>query len=786
MSRRPVYSRRRPSAIHPIHPQNVGDSRKHVSSTQVQTSKEIVHHDWPRVRDEQFGSIDLRSVYQRSSAAQALLDPSLRFVVASERFVQLMCDGAVDLADLDLSHAVPALYRAVQSALASAGDDRGSTREIDIMLPTPNDPPRDRHFSMKLTSVLGNEGRFAGWEIVLVERATGSYHLRDRAIELRREQAARREAEISVEIVERILGISDIALSHLDLNDLLRELLERIRDVLQTDDAGILLLEPGDLSLTLRVWLSPGSLETHPITVEIGTGFAGRIAERKQPLILDDTSDFPFAHPELLERGVRSLMGVPLMINRRVLGVVHVGKKKKYQFNSSDLHLLELAAARIALAVDRANLFQAERDARNAAERARSRHEFLAEASEILASSLDYQETLHLVTQFVVPAFADLCTINVVGQDEMVRQIAAATASPELEAVIEYQRAYYPLPLEQCGSVRAVVDSKASLIVRDTSPDMLHGIAQDEEHFAILERARFVSCMRVPLKSGGRIIGVISYWLANSARRFDDDDLKLAEDLAHRVALAADNAWHFEEARRAVGARDEFISVASHELKTPLTTIKGYVQLLGRYINANPANVERINRAIGQLRGQVERFEELVDELLDVSRIQSGRIRLSYEECDLSQIVAQVVDRFEQSLEESSHHRIIVDAATPVFGHWDSSRLDQVVTNLISNALKYSPDGGVISLSVHARSTGAEIVATDQGIGIAPDERDLVFQPFTRGRGASDVAPGAGLGLYISNDIVRRHGGTLTFESEPGAGSVFRIFLPVHKASGAA
>jgi signal transduction histidine kinase len=789
LSRCPVYSKRNPSAIHliyPINPSSDGDVPEHAPSPPARHTRNNGLHDPHNGRAGMSDTIDLRSVYERSPVAQALLDSSLRFVVVSDLFAQLVGEDAAELADLELSHALPDLYRAVRPALSSAGDTHEATREIDVMLPPPNDPTRDRLFSMKLTPVSGSGGRRAGWEIVLVELDGNKLVQRNRGTALRREQAARREAEISAEIVERILGISDIALAHLDLNDLLSELLGRIRDVLKTDEAGILLLDPDENSLTLRVWLTPGRVESLPIKVEIGMGFAGRIAERKEPLILDDASNFPFAHPEMLERGVRSLMGVPLMIDQRVLGVVHVGKKNAYHFNAGDLHLLELAAARIALAVDRANLFQAERDARDAAERTRSRHEFLSEASEILASSLDYQETLRLVIQFVVPKFADLCTINVVGQDGMVRQVSAEATSPELEAVIEYQRRYYPLPLEQCGSVRAVVQSKASLLVRDTGPEILRQMAQNAEHLAILQRAQFTSCMRVPLKSGGRIIGVISFWLSNSTRRFDEDDLKLAEDLAHRVALAADNAWHFEEARRAVGARDEFISIASHELKTPLTTVKGYVQLLGRHINANPTNIERINRTIGQLRGQVERFEELVDELLDVSRIQSGRIRLSYVECDLSQIVVQVVDRFQQSLEEGSRYRIVVDAATPVRGRWDASRLDQVFTNLVSNALKYSPDGGVISMSVHARSTGVEIVATDQGIGIAPDERDLVFQPFTRGSGASEVAPGAGLGLYISNEIVRRHGGTLTFESEPGAGSVFKIFLPGHNASGVA
>jgi signal transduction histidine kinase len=702
----------------------------------------------------------------------------------SDRFAQLIDKHPSEFAGAELKRVMPGLYSVVQPVVAPLGDGYLSSIELDVTVPPPDDPMRDRLFSLTLTPIVGADERRSGWGMVLSELDGVARGRRVRATTLRREQAARREAEVTAEIVERILGISDIALAHLDLNDLLRELLQRIRDVLRVDEAGILLLDPDGHSLSLRVWLTSSQLRMNPVKVEIGEGIAGRIAASMEPLIVDDISTLRFAHPGTISGGAGALMGVPLMIGQRVLGVVHVGKTEKYHFSRSELHLLELAAARLALAVDRANLYQAERDARDAAERARNHHEFLAEASEILGSSLDYQETLQRVSHYVVPQYANLCTINVVGQDFIVRQVSSAATSPELEAVIEYQSRYYPLPLEQCGSVNAIVRSKASLLVHEVNLDLLRLIAQNEEHLEVLKRGQLVSCMRVPLKSGGRIIGVISFWLSNTTRRFDEDDLKLAEDLAHRVALAIDNAWHFEEARRAVGARDEFISIASHELKTPMTTVKGYVQLLGRHINAFPANAERIHRTIGQLQGQVNRFEELVDELLDVSRIQSGRIRLTYAECDLSQIVVQVVERFQQSQDEDSLHRIVVDAAAPVRGEWDASRLDQVVTNLLSNAVKYSPSGGVISMTVRERNGAAEIVATDEGIGIQPDERELVFQPFTRGHGAAEVAPGAGLGLYISNEIVLRHGGTLTVESEPGAGSVFRIILPNTAATG--
>jgi signal transduction histidine kinase/putative methionine-R-sulfoxide reductase with GAF domain len=734
---------------------------------------------------EVYGSdIDLRPVFERSPIAQAILDGALHFVLISGRFGQLVERDATSLVGTDLEHVLPSLHQVVAPALKAARSR--PTDEIDIDLT--NEPAGDslvsRLGSVALIPVSGASGQLAGWQLVLAERDEETASRIDPPTDTRATTMALRDAKESAEIVDRLLGISDVALAYLDLNDLLRELLRRVRDELGVDEAGILLSDPDGSTLTLRVWLTQTSLESRMIRMSIGEGFAGRIAATKQPLVLDDVTTFPFKRREMLQGGVRSLMGVPLMIGQRVLGVVHVGKTSPYHFNTGDLRLLELAAARIAMAVDRANLYQAERNARDAAEQARSHHEFLTEASEILASSLDYHATLRRVLQFVVPAFADICSIFLSGPDGKVRQIAASAGSADLQAVLEYQNRQYPVPVDECTVLQTAIDSEQSLLMRDIASGFLRQMAENGEHLALLRRARLVSSMRVPLKSGGRIIGVITFWLANSARRYDDADLRLAEDLAHRVALAADNARLYEEARQAIGARDEFISIASHELKTPLTTVKGYVQLLSRHINAFPTNAERIHRTINQLLGQVNRFEVLVDELVDVSRIQSGRIRLRREACDVSQIVIQVVERFQEELEEGTAHRFVVDAPLPIRGRWDAARLDQVITNIIANALNYSPHGGMIRVSAHSQGDGVEVVVRDEGVGIPADERALIFQPFMRGSRAAEMTPGAGLGLFVSNEIVMRHGGTLSVESEPSAGSVFKVLLPHYPPAG--
>ncbi len=716
----------------------------------------------------------IASVYQQSPVAQAILDADLRLAEVNDEFARLASLDNQWLIGNGLSSALPDVYQALRAIDLKSFESHA----VDVELHAPPDISETQPVRLIVRRFIDASSGQPFYGLTMLPRPDTSGMREQRVMDLRRERAARREAEISAEIVERILGITDVALAHIDLNDLLNELLGRIRDVLKTDEASILVIEPGDDSLSLRVSLGPDRLVRKPVRVRVGVGFAGRIAATKRPIVLEDITVFPFANTAMIDRGVRSLMGVPMMVDDRVLGVVHVGMMTPRQFDRAELHLLELAAARIALAVDRANLYQAERDARGVAERAQRRNEFLATASEILASSLNYRETLGRLARFVVPEVADLCTVTVIGQDEVVRMIASSGSSSELEAMVALQRRYFPRPLQDCPSVKSVAESGLSQLIDPFSPRFIEQESGGPEHFELLQHANLVSGMRVPLKSGGRAIGMISFWLSNTERRFKSEDLTLAEDLAHRAALATDNAWNYEEARKAIGARDEFISIASHELKTPLTTVKGYVQLLRRHINDVSADRERVNRTFSQLQDQVIRFEELVDELLDVSRIQGGRIPLNYEHCNLSYLVSQVVERVGQAFEQETPHKLVFFAPAPVWGHWDASRLDQVVTNLMSNAVKYSPVGSEIRVEVRGRDAEAEIVVTDDGIGISADDVNRVMQPFTRGVGASEIAPGAGLGLYIAHEIVRRHGGTLSIRSEPGHGSTFTVRLP--------
>jgi signal transduction histidine kinase len=232
------------------------------------------------------------------------------------------------------------------------------------------------------------------------------------------------------------------------------------------------------------------------------------------------------------------------------------------------------------------------------------------------------------------------------------------------------------------------------------------------------------------------------------------------------------------ERHRAVHARDQFISIASHELKTPLTSLRLRMTLLLRQLSrAALPQTERDHLTQGLARAdlQVDRLTRLVGELLDVSRLHSGRLGLTIENVTLPDIVRDVVKRLAEELAGAGCPvEIAMEAA--VAGRWDRARLEQVLTNLLTNAIKYAP-GRPIKIVASVREEWTTLAVTDQGPGIARDLQHRIFEPFERGASPGDVE-GLGLGLFIVNQIVREHGGTISVDSAPGNGATFRILLP--------
>lgn len=294
----------------------------------------------------------------------------------------------------------------------------------------------------------------------------------------------------------------------------------------------------------------------------------------------------------------------------------------------------------------------------------------------------------------------------------------------------------------------------------------------------------FHAAFAFPIKSGGEVLGVAEF-LNHRIQPPDSDLLQMVGTLGNQIGQFIERKRMEEErarlleAEQAARVREEFLALASHELKTPLTTVKVYGQLLARHLHQPSPDYQRLDRFAHQIQEQIGRLETLVTDLLDASRIQRGRLELHLEDVDLAQLTEQVMSRFELAPERTERHTVVLDTLEPVQGVWDRARLDQVLTNLISNALKYSPHGGEVRVTVRQNHDHAELIVSDQGIGIAASERPSLFQPFIRGKSAHLSASGTGLGLYITSQIVQQHGGTIDLESEPAEGSTFTIRLPL-------
>jgi len=382
---------------------------------------------------------------------------------------------------------------------------------------------------------------------------------------------------------------------------------------------------------------------------------------------------------------------------------------------------------------------------------------FLAEASSVLGASLDLREILSRVCATAVPAAADLCAVHLRSDEGLVREISSV---PRLAEALNPPGAD---PLEAL-SVAEVLSSGALVCGKAPGPG---------DHLGL---GRWIS---VPLVSRGEIIGVLTLGQLPGPDPgiFSGD---LAEELARRVALAADNTHLYQDAREAVRLRDEFLSVASHELRTPLTPLNlklGMIRRLAEHSGDGTLPAVQVAADIGIVARHVQRLTNLVDHLLDVTRIRAGRLQLMLESVDVVEVARDCVTRM-ATLAAEAGSTVELDAPERCAGIWDRMRLEQIVTNLVTNALKYG-SGKPVRIRLEEQGPGhVALTVSDGGIGMDPGVLGRIFGRFERGSSGRHI-PGLGLGLYITQQIVTALEGTISVESAPGKGSTFTVVLPL-------
>jgi len=470
----------------------------------------------------------------------------------------------------------------------------------------------------------------------------------------------------------------------------------------------------------------------------------------------------------------RSCMVVPLIARKRTLGTITlVAADSPRVFGPEDLGLAQELASRAALAIDNARLFAEVEEARNKAEESARRLRILAEQSTAMAGVLDHDTALCQLASFLVRHMADYCITYSLEPGGTVRRVGLAHRERSRISLMEALGDAGPPTLDDRWGPGAVMRSGEPLLVRELHGGMIGEVLDQLDQRRILTALHPVSCMMVPIRARGRIIGAIGAALSEGNEgRYSTDDLALLEELAGRAGLVADNARLYQAAQAAVRARDEMVAVVSHDIRSPLQTIMTVCSVLDLDVPEARKVQSRamIRRAVGQM-------ERLTTDLLDISRIEAGGIQLRCAEVDTAALLVEVGAAF-QATADTSLIRLEVTVEPGLPRVWaDRDRLMQVLSNLLGNAFKFTPQGGRVGLRAARCAMGVRLSVSDTGCGIPPDHVPRLFDRFwqaDRKRG-----PGAGLGLAIVKGLVEGHGGVVEVTSAVGAGSTFSVNLPV-------
>jgi signal transduction histidine kinase len=411
-----------------------------------------------------------------------------------------------------------------------------------------------------------------------------------------------------------------------------------------------------------------------------------------------------------------------------------------------------------------------EQAARAAAEAVRERMAILAAASTAVSHSLEDRHALTSLAASLVPRFADWCAVSAGGtEQERAAWFVAHRDPPAAAAVSARLVAMSGLTDEPRGPAAVAANGQAEL-----AEDVSGGLPPSQWR-AALEELSARSVIVAPVRLIDEVLGVIVF--AVSRRPFDRDDLALAEEIGRRAGIAVANCRLYREARLAAAARDEFLSIAAHELKTPIAVLqlklqqvemKQQASLCGTCEHAVPADYRGAAR-------QISRLGELVQALLDVSRIAGSGVKLEHEEFDVCEVARDTIERL-GDLAARSRTNVVFRCAEPVRGAWDRLAMERIFGNLLSNALKFGAKKPV-EVRIGVEGEHAVIEVEDHGIGIAPDDVDRIFDQFERAVSSRHFG-GLGLGLYVTRRLVEQHGGSLTVASRVGSGSVFTVRLP--------
>ncbi len=405
---------------------------------------------------------------------------------------------------------------------------------------------------------------------------------------------------------------------------------------------------------------------------------------------------------------------------------------------------------------------------------------FIAKASHILLSSLDYIASLKGLARLASSSISDACIFDIFSDENKLERVAIAHRDPSKESLI-------PKNAEQLTSAQSsnhqslsqrVIRNGKTIVINFSLDLQLQSSSSEVEDFRYFKKLDSKSCAYLSILLRGTRIGVLTMIRGKTQAAFSIEDIRMLEDLAARTAAAIENSRLYDAAQKAVRLRDEFLSIASHELRTPITPLKLQLQTiksLAAKKKFDSVPQEKLDQMFIIADRQMERFQKLIEELLDVSRISVGRLRLEKQEFDLSETINEIIKQFSDEIRKA--HCQIQCSLVSVVGEWDKLRIEQVLINLLANAMKYGA-GHPIEISLKKVGERAQLEVRDYGPGISKTDQKRIFSRFERAASARHF-PGLGLGLYITRQILEAHGGSISVESELEKGAAFIVKLPL-------
>jgi PAS domain S-box-containing protein len=417
-----------------------------------------------------------------------------------------------------------------------------------------------------------------------------------------------------------------------------------------------------------------------------------------------------------------------------------------------------------------------EQEARAVAEHAEKRAEFLSEASRVLSMSFDYHTTIAQLARLAVPELADYCAVDVVEGEKGFVRVGFAHSDPAREEEFRAKlTVFHPEDVSLEHPVMKALIRGESTLITDVTETGLHAAVFNEEQFQVLRSLNPKSLVTVPMMASGKIGGALTLVSSTEGRRYTIEDVTLAEELGRRAAMAVENARLFDEAELATKARDDMLAIVAHDLRNPLNTIFMSSELLLEVVGETEHPMEHKQLAIVQRAAT--RMNRLIQDLLDVKRIEGGNLALETRDTDPSSVVSEAIEIL-RPVAAASSLRLESDVAPdfPLIAV-DPPRIQQVLSNLVGNAIKFTPAGGQIVLRANPADGEARFAVVDNGPGIAPDALPHIFGRFWQGKRTD--RRGIGLGLTIAKGIVEAHGGRIWVESQLGAGSSFYFTVPL-------